>query len=94
MALEKGQPVIALHLKAPNDGNGNPRRLYVLLHGSGKYVGQVAAVCEEGYAGWYPHGKMVEAFKCTAAQGPAVKISATEYREWKREAKAGGYYHA
>jgi hypothetical protein len=36
-----------IHLAAPNDVNGNPRRVYVAIRG-----GAIVGAWDEGYAGW------------------------------------------
>ena len=47
--------VTVLHLRAPNDSNGNPRRLYLGIND----VGVVVRVHDEGYAG---HPEWVKAW--------------------------------
>jgi hypothetical protein len=37
----------AIHLRAPNDANGNPRRCFAIYAESGEYLGTV----DEGYKG-------------------------------------------
>lgn len=72
-----------LHLCAPNDRNGNPRRAFVVLFDDG-----VHAYFDEGYAG---------AAALPADYRPCVSwtvnVSAGELRRWQRESTvtvAGG----
>lgn len=84
-----------LHICTKNTVNGNPRRLYVFIHGSGKYDGQIGAVCEEGYEGLERHRKMVEAFTGFAVSRYTTRINVApkEYRRFITEAKAECIYH-
>ena len=78
-------PVIAcVQLAAPNDRNGNPRRLWLALHRHENYVG--TQVHEEGYSG--------RPSACASEVDVGrVNISPGEYARIRKEAKAGGRYH-
>jgi hypothetical protein len=67
------KPVAYQHLRAKNDVNGNPRRLFV-VYGPG---GEVLEVIDEGYRGWPVHLRDI-------AQLPTFDITPTEYRQWLR----------
>lgn len=76
---------VTIHMRGPNDPNGNPRRLFMALP---KKMGDVVAIFEEGYGG-YP-----EALKGAGkTQGPDISISATEYNKWKRFGRQNGLYY-
>lgn len=64
-----------LHLAAPNDSNGNPRRAYVAFAGSA-----LRGYWDEGYSGSHavPAG-----LRDLAASAPRVNVTATELRRWK-----------
>lgn len=68
------------HLRAPNDRNGNPRRLYVFYKtdedGDTQGYASLVRVHDEGYAGRPLH--LLEG----AIELPSVGISASEYRDW------------
>lgn len=81
------------HLRAPNDPNGNPRRVYVImrLHAGDRYGGwaHILAVLDEGYsgvqavdgAGYGPRSGMVEL--------PSIDVSPATYREWIKYGRTG-----
>jgi hypothetical protein len=77
------------HLRAPNDRNGNPRRLWVLYD---KNTGGVIQVIEEGYGG---RPKDCDARHIDGAvEVSPICIDVTEYNTWRREAKRTGIYQA
>lgn len=69
--------MIYLHLKCPNDDNGNPRRIYLVLDKNGDIVDAI----DEGYKGVravtkkYPRAK----------QGPSFRIYPSDRRYLLRE---------
>lgn len=65
--------LLAIHLCAPNDTNGNPRRVYVLHDRAGSIV----AAIDEGYSG---HHAVKEAGYPNAVMGPAYDTIPSEYR--------------
>ena len=72
--------VLVLHLAAPNDTNGNPRRLFVVL----SREGETLATIDEGYLGsaaWrgrFPNG----------TESLYVGITPREYRDRLRGARS------
>ena len=69
------QPTMYQRWKAPNDTNGNPRRVFLVFDAEGN----VLDVIDEGYAGrpgWL-RGLI---------QLPDVHCFAHEYRDWLRQA--------
>lgn len=69
-------------LRAPNDTNGNPRRLIVVYDLDS--AGDPAAIIDEGYAGSGPGRMFEEGFGSVRISLPDVEISATEYRRWRK----------
>lgn len=70
------QPKFYQHLRAENDRNGNPRRLFAVYDNNGDVVDLI----DEGYAGeprWLRELKQL----------PSVNIVNAEYRSWLREFK-------
>ncbi len=70
-------PKFCQHLRAPNDPNGNPQRLYVVYDDAG----DVLEVIDEGYRGL---PKALRDIKHL----PDVQIPRSEYHEWKRAFRA------
>lgn len=72
--------MIAIHLNAGNNANGNPRRIYVVLDADANIVGTV----DEGYEGnarlkrEYPGVKI----------GPTFATSPAEYRDLCKHKRA------
>lgn len=70
--------MIAIHICAPNDANGNPQRAYAVLHGD-----EVIAVIDEGY-----DGEQAVARDFPRAAGVVqfvperINVSPEEYRRW------------
>lgn len=72
-------PTMYQHLRADNDRNGNPRRLFLIL----THDGGVADIIDEGYMGKgamnaYPWHDMTEL--------PSIDITTAEYRSMVRNA--------
>ena len=65
--------LLALHMRAPNDTNGNPRRCYVVMTRDGAIVQAV----DEGYSGWQA---VCQAGYPNAVQGPAFDVTPSAYR--------------
>ena len=74
MSEQTYQPALCQHLKAPNDTNGNPRRVFVIYDAAGNILDAV----DEGYAG---RPQWVRALP----ELPSFSITATEYREILRD---------
>lgn len=68
-----------LHLAAPNDSNGNPRRAFVAFSGSA-----LRGYWGEGYAG--SHAVPAE-LRDLAASAPRLNVTAAELRRWQRWAE-------
>ena len=64
-------PTMYQHLRAPNDRNGNPRRLWAFYTGAG----MVDHVIDEGYGGRPQEAQGL-------AELPAINIAPSEYRAW------------
>lgn len=71
-----------VRLAAPNDSNGNPRRLFLSMKG-----GEPVGVFDEGFEGKaaIPDQKMRDAW-----QGITIAVPASEYREWLKTYRALG----
>jgi hypothetical protein len=71
-----------VRLAAPNDSNGNPRRLFLAMKG-----GEPVGVFDEGYEGKaaIPDQKMRDGW-----QGITIAVPASEYREWLKTYRALG----
>ena len=66
------------HLSAPNDVNGNPRRLYYVLNVHTKNE----MVFDEGYEGFMG---IPEYIRTSFFALPDMKITATEYKRFLKE---------
>jgi hypothetical protein len=79
---------IAQRLIAPNDTNGNPRRLWVIYLFAENARRDAFLVpryiIEEGYSG--------EPDLCGAVRLTDVRVTPAEYNSWVREAKRSGNY--
>ena len=75
--------IIAQNLRAPNDIDGNPRRLWVAYSSDD---GDPVAVYDEGYSG----DPFAGTKRVTVS---SVEISAGEYTEWRWFAKVAGIWH-
>ena len=82
---------IVLHMAAPNDTMGRPRRVYVVVRTSGRYPSTVGTY-DEGYAGldalapmwgdvYNPRAK--EAWAARVVH-PRLPCTLTDYRAWRR----------
>ncbi len=69
--------MIYLHLVAPHDNNGNPRRLFVVLDENA----DAKAVIEQGYTGYREIRKQFP----DAKEGPEINITVSEYNSWLRQ---------
>ncbi len=69
-------PRLCQHLRAPQDPNGNPQRLYVVYN----MDGEVLEVIDEGYRGLPKELRDLKHL-------PDVNITRSDYHEWKREFK-------
>ncbi len=74
------------NLRAPNDTNGNPRRLWVIYNTE---TGEIVSVRDEGYRGRPDRTAMAELVEL-----PSVEIAASEYRAWVRLAKERNIWRA
>lgn len=66
------------HLSAPNDVNGNPRRLYYVLNLQTKHE----SVYDEGYEGW---GGIPQEARESFYMLPALDITPTVYKRFLKE---------
>lgn len=66
--------MIALHLRASNDTNGNPRRLFLILDNDGDAVDAV----DEGYSGYGAIARNYPEIKI----GATIEVTPAEYRSW------------
>lgn len=66
--------MIALHLAAPNDRNGNPRRLFAVLDDQGRWYDMI----EEGYEGEAALYRRHQKFLAR------VEISPSEYKRLRK----------
>jgi len=69
----------AIHIGAPNDTNGNPRRGWVVYDADGDYLGSV----DEEYRG----GAGLDLEYPNAIVLASVPVSATVYRAWIHKAE-------
>ncbi len=67
------KPILVIHLLAPSDKNGKPRRLYLVVTADG----DVKEAIDEGHAG-------DSAYRNKYGKLPEISISttATEYKDW------------
>jgi hypothetical protein len=70
---------VMLHVCAPNDTNGNPRRVYVHIVNDKVRGSIVAGAWDEGYEGYKA---VPEAYRTMASYSHSVKVSPTEYRAY------------
>ena len=72
--------MVCIKLRAKNDSNGNPRRVYVMLDSDGSIVG----AAEEGYEG---HGAIARLPGASGVKYTPVEFDTTpaEYRRIVRE---------
>lgn len=71
--------MIYLHLRASNDNNGNPRRLFMVLDADAR----IKAIINQGYNG---RREIRENFP-NAKEGPNIDITVPEYNHWIAWAK-------
>lgn len=69
-----------IHLAAPNDSNGNPRRAFVAFAGSA-----LRGCWPEGYSGC--HAVPAELLPL-AQSAPRINVTATELRSWIKAAQS------
>jgi hypothetical protein len=65
-----------LHLAAPNDSNGNPRRAFVAFAGSA-----LRGCWDEGYSGFHA---VPPELRELALNAPRINVTAGELRRWQR----------
>jgi len=68
------------HLRAQNDPNGNPQRMFVVYN---PINGDVLEVIDEEYGGRPEHTSQM-------APLPSINISRSDYHDWLREFKETG----
>lgn len=82
--------IVAVHVAARNDANGNPRRAYVLLNGTPLEIapttmsGNIITVIDEGYAGNSGVHKFIDTsirpwHEVLVVWGPTIRVTPTEY---------------
>lgn len=70
------------HLRAANDPNGNPQRLFVVYETDSPAAGNIVAVLDEGYQG---RGVLREAgISRDTIEIPSLDISRSTYHELRR----------
>lgn len=69
--------MIAIHICAPNDENGNPQRCYAILHSEGGIV----RVLDEGYEEEQVLTDFNRAFQLFVVMH-RINVSVEEYRRW------------
>lgn len=79
-AIDLSAVTTVLHLAAPNDRNGNPRRAFVAFAGS-----TLRGAWSEGYSGCQAVPAEILPL---AQQAPRINVSAGELRSWLRAAAA------
>jgi hypothetical protein len=73
-------PTFILFFKAPNDGNGNPRRAWILFEDG---------LAIESWSDDYDGIRAVPSHhRALAAHAPAINVTASELRSWIKAAKA------
>ena len=77
-------PIAYQRLRAYNDPNGNPRRLWAVYDEQGN----IGALINEGYSG---HPKHLVEYEIPML--PTIDIDVAQYNELKREAKSIGVYY-
>ena len=65
-------------LIAPNDRNGNPRRLFVIYDAD---YGEIQAVFDEGYQGL---GAVPQDIRSVSVELPSIPVSVSTYREFRK----------
>ena len=73
VVLYQSSRSMLIHLAAPNDSNGNPRRCFVLFNENGIGI----AAYPEGYEG---RNCLPEHLRKTIA--PTINVAAQEYKSW------------
>ena len=81
----KDRPVLVIRVSAPNDGNGNPRHLYLAMD---KVYGDCIGVFEEGYRG-YPE----ELKGGGKTEGVTIVVTLSEYKSWVQFGRDKGCYY-
>lgn len=74
---EDAQPAYVQHLRAPNDYNGNPRRVYVVYNRAGDVVDAI----DEGYRG------LPQSLRGVAGL-PSIEVAPSVYREFLKMGQA------
>ncbi len=73
---------IILHLRAPHDNNGNPRRAYVVLDAE---YGNTLGVFDEGYLG---NRAIPARFREIELFTQQIEVPLSEYKTWIKTGKA------
>jgi len=74
-------PHFMIHLCAPNDANGNPRRAWVTFNADGMLL----AFYEEGYSGVASIPD--EEIRGLALIAPRINVTVSEFNSWRNEAQ-------
>ena len=72
-----------LHLCAPNDTNGNPRRCYVVQSRDGVLY----KVIDEGYGGWGGLRMWCSEREGSLTHVATINVPVSEYKSWLRAGK-------
>lgn len=75
---------VVIRLRANNDPNGNPRRLYAALGtGEDSDHGRILGVWDEGYSG---HNAVPERLRDQARNAPTFDVTTRQYLDLLKEA--------
>jgi len=82
------KPCFVMHICAPNDRNGNPRRCFAVFVHSERIGGpRLVEVSDEGYDG---HRAISEDYRTWAlVHSMRVNVTAKEYKSWLKTRVAG-----
>ena len=91
---------LVMHVKAPNDRSGNPRRLYLVLRsGPGTTTHTSPAIpaihifaVDEGYNGGGNLMRKLRAACLDVVELPGIEVSPTVYKRMLREYSGAGRY--
>jgi len=94
---------LVMHVKAPNDRNGNPRRLYLVLRSgpstttrAGPTSPAIPAIhifaVDEGYNGGGDLMRKLRAACLDVVELPGIEVSPTVYKRMLREYSGAGRY--
>lgn len=71
--------IVAMKLSAPNDTNGNPRRLYIVNEINDSGYAERLDVIDEGYAG---RAALTNKYPDAVLLQQEITVAAAEYKKW------------